>query len=423
MSPIKELALKYYRFTASPLFNISIIISLWFFASFWNIDKAFHMDDTGHLEIARWIAENPFHPMSGMLSWDSDYQPIHYTNQPHLYFYLMAIWGSIFGWTEISVHLLMSLFTLWAISAFYRIAIEISPQSAIFPTALFAISPAFVVGQNTMVDVPLIAIWLEFYCVLLNPNTNESNRYLLSSILCSVALLVKYTSLVLVPALVFHMIFRKQFKQLVWVVVPIVVLILWSAFNIYDYGGVHILQRHVGGREISYIETAIYWLGILGGITPFAILAFVAMIYRSTSLITKSAWFLISTLNLLTFSLIFWFFITTPSNLTINILIKWLFIINGTMLIILIMKNALTKRLSNDLNITQMTLLYWLLSSAIFIIGLAPFMAARHVLLSVPPIVLLLYSGTMDVSKVRKFVMPTIVFSLLITSMLAMADC
>ena len=381
------------------------------------------MDDTGHLEIARWIAVNPWRPMSGMLSWGEDFQPIHNTNQPHLYFYLMAVWGSLFGWTETSMHLLMSLFTLWAIYAFYRMANFISPSSAIIPTALFALSPAFVVGQNSMVDIPLIAVWIAFFWALLNPKLSERNRYLIAAILCSAALLIKYTSLVLLPALVFHMIIRKQLKQLAWGLLPIIVLAIWSAFNIYDYGGIHILERPVSSRTFSFIELVASWLGTLGAITPFAVLAFIAMFYRSTSFINKSAWLFISAFNVLIFCIIIWFYIALPSNdVQINILLKWFFLINGSALLILISAISLKNAVNNNLNITHLTLLYWLVSSAIFIIGFAPYVATRHVLLAIPPLVLLLYFWIIDGSKARNFVTVGVILNLMLTSLLAMAD-
>lgn len=321
------------------------------------------------------------------------------------------------------MHLLMSFFTFWAIYAFYRIANFISPDSAIIPTALFALSPAFVVGQNSMVDIPLIAVWIGFYWALLNPKLSERNRYLIGAILCSAALLIKYTSLVLLPALVFHMILRKQYKQLVWGLLPIIVLAIWSAFNFYDYGGIHIMGRSIGKRTSSYSELAFAWLGTLGAITPFAVLAFIAMIYRSASVIAKSAWFLISAFNLLTLGIILWLYIALPSNeVEINVLLKWFFLINGAALIFVIVANSLNRAISNDLNITQLTLLYWLVSSAVFIIGLAPFIATRHVLLAIPPLVLLLYVWVIDGNKARKFVIAAVILNLMVTSVLAMAD-
>jgi len=422
MSPGHKQSYRFAQLAATPWFNFSILILLWLFACFWNFGKAFHIDDTGHLEIARWIAANPLHPMSGVLSWGKDFQPIYETNQPHLYFYLMAVWGSLFGWTETSMHFLMSLFVFWAIFAFYRIANFLSPGSAIIPTALFAISPAFVVGQNSMVDMPLMAVWIEFFWALLDPNRSERNRYLSGALLCSVALLIKYTSLVLLPVLLFHMIIRKRYKQLVWGLLPVIFLVIWSVFNLYDYGGIHIIGREIGNRTQSLLHFATSWLGILGAITPFALLAFIAMSYRSTSVIAKLSWLLLSIFNLLAYSFILWLVMASPSNDSINDVLKWSFLINGSALIVAIVTITASAAIKSELNIAQLTLLYWFVSSAIFIIGFAPFMATRHVLLSVPPLVLLLYFWVIERTKARNFVAAVIVLSLMLTSLLAMAD-
>lgn len=381
------------------------------------------MDDTGHMEIARWIASNPLHPMSGMLSWGADFEPIYKTNQPHLYFYLMAIWASLFGWSEISMHALMSLFTFLAIYGFYRLASYLSPASPIIPTALFALSPAFVAGQNSMVDVPVVAVWIAFYWALLNPRLGEKKRYFVAGLLCSAAVLIKYSSLALLPALFLHMILRRQFRQLGWTLLPIIALALWSAFNYYDYGGVHILGRSVGDRTSTLSALAVSWLGILGAITPFAVLAVVGMIYRSTTLPARIAYSLLTVFNLATFATIFWFFVALPSNdVEINKLLRWLFLVNGATLIVLIVGYSVKKAARRNLDITQLTLLYWIVSSATFIVVFAPFMATRHVLLSLPPVILLLYAWVVDGKVPRQFVAACIALTFVVTALLATAD-
>ncbi len=400
-----------------------MVLLLWIFACYWNMGKAFHVDDTGHMEIARWIAGNPLHPMSGMLSWGNDFEPIYKTNQPHLYFYLMAIWAGLFGWSETSMHLLMSMFTLLGIYGFYRLAGYFSPASPIVPTALLALSPAFVVGQNSMVDVPVVAVWIAFYWALLNPDLGENRRYFLAGLLCSAAVLIKYSSLVLLPALLLHMVLRRQFRQLGWVALPIVTLALWSAFNYFDYGGVHILGRSIGGRTSTVSELAVSWLGILGAIAPFAVLAVIGMIYRSTALPGRITFSLLALFNLATFAAIFWFYFATPaSDVGINKVLQWQFLINGAVSIALIAAYSIIKANKRSLNIAQLTLLYWLVSSATFMIFFAPFMATRHILLSLPPIILLLYTWVVDGKVPRQLVAAGIALSLVITALLAAAD-
>lgn len=86
-----------------------------------------------------------------------------------------------------------------------------------------------------------------------------------------------------------------------------------------------------------------------------------------------------------------------PANdVEINKLLRWLFLINGAGLIMLIARYSLAKARKGSLDIAQLTLLYWLVSSATFIVVFAPFMATRHVLLSLPPVILLLYAWVVE---------------------------
>jgi hypothetical protein len=140
--------------------EIVVLVGLWLFATAMNLDKAYHIDDTAHLETAQWILQNPLHPMKGTINWDQTSDPIHVLNQPHLYFYLLAGWGSLFGFSEPAMHIFQSFFTLACILLIFLIAGLIVPGHALFLTVLLALSPAFVVGQNLMVDVPLLSFWL-----------------------------------------------------------------------------------------------------------------------------------------------------------------------------------------------------------------------------------------------------------------------
>src|ERR1700688_3164178 len=116
------------RFPLSHRFRVDFHGSLFWLALAWsvitayNLFKPFHIDDTAHLEIARWIAGHPLRPMSGLLNWSGIEEPIYRTNQPHLYFYLMAAWGEIFGYSELAMHALQSIFAAICILIFYKIA-------------------------------------------------------------------------------------------------------------------------------------------------------------------------------------------------------------------------------------------------------------------------------------------------------------
>src|SRR5262249_25020439 len=155
-----------------------------------NLFKPFHIDDTAHLDIARWIAAHPLRPMSGMLNWSDVRQPIYETNQPHLYFYLLAAWGKVFGYSEPAMHALQSLAALGSITLFYKLASVLAGDLALWLTAMLVLGPAFIVEQNLMVDVPLLTVWLAFFYFLIceDQSRPQTSRYIMAAVACSAAL-------------------------------------------------------------------------------------------------------------------------------------------------------------------------------------------------------------------------------------------
>ena len=139
------------------------LIALWAIVTAYNLFKPYHIDDTAYLEIARWISAHPLHPMQGLLNWNDFYEPIYNLNQPHLYFYLLALWGGAFGYSEPAMHALQSLSALACILLFHRLARVLVGPLALWATAIVVLGPAFIVEQNLMVDVPLLATWLAFF--------------------------------------------------------------------------------------------------------------------------------------------------------------------------------------------------------------------------------------------------------------------
>jgi len=124
------------------------LFALWAVVTAYNLFKPYHIDDTVHLDIARWISAHPLHPMSGLLNWSGIEEPIYRTNQPHLYFYLMALWGRLFGYGETAMHTLQSFAALACILLFHRLARVFVGSAGLWATAMLVLGPAFVVEQN-----------------------------------------------------------------------------------------------------------------------------------------------------------------------------------------------------------------------------------------------------------------------------------
>jgi 4-amino-4-deoxy-L-arabinose transferase-like glycosyltransferase len=216
---------------------------LWLIVTAYNIFKPYHIDDGVYLQIAQWIRSHPLHPMSGHLNWLGSDEPVYKINQPHLYFYLLSFWISVFGVSEPATHVFQSFFSFACIILFYRLAHFYVRGLALWLTAIMILGPAFLVGQNLMVDVPLLAIWLCFFNLLVCEveSEHQTERYLFAALACSAAILVKYSSLVLYVILCISLLFERRKRQFWTMLIPLVVLAAWSAFNYFDYGGI---QHH-----------------------------------------------------------------------------------------------------------------------------------------------------------------------------------
>ncbi|MBT8568352.1 hypothetical protein G6705_00150 [Polynucleobacter paneuropaeus] len=416
-------------------FSVLLILTLWFFATAWNIDKAFHIDDAAHIAFAQWIAIDPWHPMRGLIFDDGQSFPIHWTNQPSLYFYLMALWAKFWGWSEVSMHALVALFSLWAIVCFDKLTKYFCEQNQSIQSlalCLFALCPAFVVGQNTMVDVPLLAMTLAFYWALLCPQYSTHQRYLLAGLLCSAALLTKYTSLVLIPAIALHMLVTNHKRYWAYLLIPISALVAWSLFNIADFGHPHLLGRSAGGSggklHWGQLRLIFWWIGILGSICPFAIAFFFSQYQQATSQLAKRSWLFLSLSSAIAPCLVIVCIAIKPTARWIDLIFNYTFLASGVGLLTLlfIAIRQAQKNMMVDRQAQTLLLVYWFISVSVFIVALAPFLAIRHALLAIPPLLLLLFSqassskSNLKMSKTLSIL--AITLSISITSLLALAD-
>src|SRR2546430_11854444 len=123
-----------------------------------------------------------------------------------------------------------------------------------------------------MVDVPVLALWLLCFVILLAPRgtcDRDRTRYLAAGLVCGAAILVKYTSLVLIPAIVLDGLLRRRPAAAYGLAAAVVVVLAWCAFNYWDYGGVHMLSRVEENGGWHLLNPSL-WLLCLGATAPFA---------------------------------------------------------------------------------------------------------------------------------------------------------
>jgi hypothetical protein len=261
--------------------EIPALFAVWAACTAINVGKAAHIDDTAHLEIAAWIAEHPLHPMQGTVDWEHGSEPIHRLNQPHLFFYFLALARALLGPGTIPGQLVVAVFVAIGILSFHRLWRRmVGSRGAILGPALLFLGPAFVPGQNVMTDAPLVATWILFLDLLTAARGRHASRSLaLAAVALSVAILIKYTSLVLLPVLALdvHLRGASHRRQLAVLAIPLAALAAWSLFNLADYGGIHVLERPIASAAFSLPEAigitigrAAIWVLTLGAIVPFA---------------------------------------------------------------------------------------------------------------------------------------------------------
>jgi hypothetical protein len=361
-----------------------LLLLLWAILTAVNIDKAFHIDDTFHLEAAEWIKNNPANPMSGFINWGDVPTPIYTHNQPPLFFYLIALFSSIFCPCEIPLHLLLSIFTLLCLFYFYKIARIISPQNARTLLLFFAFCPALMINQNLMTDVPILAfIMASVYFLLKTRQSDKLLNYSLSSLMLGCGLMIKYSILPLFVVLILIIILRRDYKSLVVLLIPLLILSLWSFWNYVEFGSIHFLERSKGEIHINR-----FWafLASLGSISAFSI----PMIYGSYTLkITRHLIFVgLATFLITVMLFIFGLISQQLSTKLLNIS----FIINGFLVYISIFLHLINdlklKGLKSVLISGKFHFFLFLGSISLFIVIYAPFMATRHILLIIPFILL-----------------------------------
>lgn len=230
--------------------DLVLVLATWTIATLVNVGKAAHVDDGAHLAIAEHILEDPLHPMRGTVFWGAHPEPIHALNQPHLFFYAIAaaLWAS--HGSLVAAQLVLALFVLPGLFAFHALALQQlrDPAHARLATVLVFLGPGFLPGQNIMCDAPLVSlICVATWALLTAEGARLLPRLAIAGAAIGLACLVKYTAIALLPLFVLDAIRARDARRLLPLGIALALLAAYAAFNVADYGGVHILERHPGG--------------------------------------------------------------------------------------------------------------------------------------------------------------------------------
>lgn len=380
-----------------------LLFLIWLIATSVNITKPFHIDDAYHLEAAVHIQKNPLQPGSGYINWLNVPEPISNSNQPPLVFYLISIVGSIFSLNEIPLHLLISFFTFAALFYFFLTVRLLKPGNEWFLTMLLGLSPAFLVNQNIMTDIPVLSASTAFaYFSLKAAQTGQKKFIVYSGLALAIAVIIKFTVLPLLIVMAIVPFFYKRPKYSLAVLIPLAMLTLYALWNIYDYNDIQLITR-TSGRSSSegFGGMVLSFLACIGGVSPFSLMlfptvfknpkkhvAYIIALFAGFSLFVAISW-----VGLFSFDFS-------------KEIIRYVFMLLGIVIflnIALANKSVFKDLFSSQFNsVKKIFLLLWFFSLAIFITLFAPFMATRHVLLTLPAYLLMIPFIPFNYPKVLK---------------------
>jgi len=390
--------------------RFDILLLTWCTLTAVNLFKAFHMDDTFHLEAAEHILSDPARPMSGQINWEDDPTLIYTHNQPPLFFYLIAAVIKVFGPNEFALHLLLSVFTFLALYFFQELTRLLAVRHDGALLLLFAFSPATVVNQNVMTDMPLLAFVLgSVYYLIRASQSGKWRHYVFAALLLGLGLLVKYAIIPLLLVFPIVMLANKHRKHLLALAIPVGMLLLWSLWNYWEFGAVHLANRTV---KIIHIEKLWSFIACLGAVSVFAPAFIYGIVYKQ---FVKAG--IYASLSLLLISFFVFYFCDIREE-KFSMFLAGLFLLSGFMVVVslgVVLVKETRKGLWAFLRSPQFVLFLCLSSLSLFIVLFAPFNATRHVLLALPFVLLL---GHELIGRVSRDILCTTVAMSIVTGLL-----
>ncbi len=396
--------------------RLLLVLVLWLMLTAININKAYHIDDAFHLEAALWIKDHPATPMSGLINWKDAPTPLYTHNQPPLFFFLLAQVIKVTGTGEIPLHLFLSVFTFLALFLFNRLTEVLKLVNGSFLLLLFAFNPAMVVNQNLMTDVPLLVTVLASALFLLKAGESSKTRnYFLSALVVGFGLLIKYSVLPLLVVIALIIAFRRDFRYLWVLAVPLGMLALWSGWNLAEFGSVHFLDRPRSGFHINRVWSVISVTGAL------ALFSFsLTHIHRFRALLRYLLFGLFAAFLVMIPVVLF----IQPSQPLISFIFNMLFEVNGLIVVFLLISFLISgirrEGFVAYLKTTELIIVLFILSIGAFILLFAPFMATRHILLILPFI--LLYSAPVIETATRAMNRTSLALTIALGILLGISD-
>ncbi|HTY88098.1 MAG TPA: glycosyltransferase family 39 protein [Candidatus Acidoferrum sp.] len=177
------------------------------------VNKAVHTDDVLFVLAGQWIQKHPADFFGGEVNWWSSAIPMWLANyNPPLLSYFLAGVASIFGWSEIVLHLAGLAVAGGAALGIYALA-RMWCKQPLLATVVAIFTPAFLVSSTTlMCDVMMLGFWV-WALVLWEQALQKGQgrwQFLGAGALAGLGILTKYSAVTLLPLLLLLAVLRTR---------------------------------------------------------------------------------------------------------------------------------------------------------------------------------------------------------------------
>jgi len=367
-----------------------ILFSALIFNSFF-VNKAFHIDDPFTINIARAVA--------------SDFirvQEVFFSNPIFLgYYYAPVI--KIFGESELLMHIFYMPFTLLSIVAMYLLSLRFAGRSLI-PTLMMVVTPAFVVmSQGIMLDIPMLGFYLSSLAAFIyGVDKGEKKLLLLSGILGGMAILTKYTALLVIPImLVYLILFSKRRSHFIFIVIPVTIFCLWALHNLFFYNNFPLYYAFLFRMKNCSFEQIMFrvfaCLSFISGASVIGLLSFPLLLGKRKNIVLLLLSLCAGLCPFAAGGLFREYGVLEKSALA-------LFFIASFFIICFITKKLFESVFKKPRDRDSAFLCVWFILSLISII-LTQFISARFVMLLFPPMFILIYRSIKEIWEDRAWVL------------------
>lgn len=200
------------------------------------VTKAFHVDDPVYIWIARRIVENPLDFYGFHINWYGYDQPVYEMhNSPPLASFYLALFGLMFGWSELAMHLAMLPPAIALGGGTYWLARRTGAPPVLSSLVCLSMPVVLVSATSIMLDIMMTAFFVLAVACWIHGSERASPRWLIAgALVAGLAAFTKYFGLALVPLLAAYTLLRRKHAMLSLAILGVPLLML-AGVEFYGY--------------------------------------------------------------------------------------------------------------------------------------------------------------------------------------------